>query len=132
MELLRLWPLLLLSGCFDPDLDGLYTCGVDADCPSGLSCAPDRLCRREPGVNAVDAGVDGSVDLAGRTSAPGDLAVTEDLSLPGDLSTPTDAPAPDLATPVDLACKPKKCMHHDCGDVDDGCGGVLHCKKCES
>src|SRR5690348_8754553 len=131
MGLLRLLPLLALTSCFAPDLDGRYSCRADADCPSDLACAADGLCRRDRSRGAGDAGVDlprppvVSFDL----SRPRDQSAPNDLSTPSDLSMPADLSMPDLS-PGDMACKPRKCMPGDCGDLDNGCGGTLHCKKC--
>jgi hypothetical protein len=130
MGLLRLAFVLVLAGCFNPALDGIYACRGDADCPDGLVCADDALCR---GQRAVPGSVDASLDADPDSSA--DLASTDGvLSSNSDLSTLADlALTPgDLSMAPDLACVPRtKCNPGECGKVSDNCGGFLHCKKCD-
>jgi hypothetical protein len=125
MGVLRLLPALAMASCFAPELDGLYACRIDADCPSDLVCATDGLCRHDRGNNPRDAGV----DLPRPPEVASDLSRPVDQAAPEDLSTPADLAMPDLS-PTDMACKPLKCMPGDCGNLDNGCGGVVHCKRC--
>ncbi len=74
-------------------------------------CASDRICR-EP----IDGGLDGEV----AQSRAADLA----MSRPEDGATSSP---PDLGPP---GCVRAMCSDGQCGELPDGCGGVLVCKAC--
>ncbi len=147
MDLLKAGLVLALAGCaFDPTLVDRYRCGPGGECPPGLTCAADEVCRgTATDLGASPTAPPGTVaapDLAGTAAHHADLSA-QDLAEPSrDLPHPSDlASPPDLATPADLAhaadlaspiCTPRMhCKPDECGPVPDGCGGVLDCKKCK-
>jgi hypothetical protein len=86
-------------GCSAVTPDGRFSCDVDQDCPSGMTCHASRCYRSDPGIDtgSVDTG---SVDSGVDSGAPVDSAMPDDTGMPGDTGTPIDTGTPDDA-PVD-------------------------------
>jgi len=121
----------LTAGCgFSPALSDRFACGGAGECPEGLICASDRVCRLidEAPVelgSPFDAGT--SLDRDAATAL--DLAraaVAPDLAMPPDPSTSTDLAPVDSST-----CIPLPCGGATCGELLDGCGGRVSCGGCD-
>lgn len=140
MALLRALPLLLLVGCFAPQLDGKFACGKGDACPAGLSCIHD-VCRQSV---AKGPGVDASTDGATAAATTADAATAGDAATRTDAATTVDAgedSKKDAATESDAAtaktdasqsCQPASCGQGACGTLADGCGATLACGGCPS
>ena len=126
----------LLTGCFDPSLDGKFECAADRSCPSGLRCAADGVCR-----GTLDAGVGLMTDAAicrKKTCAAGECGDALD-GCGGEISCGMCAGAPLKTCGAGGAnvcgmgrCMPRSCQDQGarCGLVSDGCAKVLSCGSC--
>src|SRR5262249_7574227 len=93
----------LLAGCFSPQIDdGQFAC-ADNQCPSGFTCAmcdlrcwrdPDHQCRVEPPDGAVPVTVDAP------PPPPVDAAVPDVPIMEPDAPSPPDAPIATLDAPL--------------------------------
>ena len=84
--LCSLLPLLLLAGCYNPDLiNARFRCTATADCPANQQCIAGRC--ESPGVDLSGGG--------GADSGPS----PEDLRTPPDLRPTVDMSTPDMTPP---------------------------------
>ncbi len=139
---------LLLASCSRPTIpEGRFACDTNADCPPGLTCADDGLCRRsEP----RDSGIDGDAGDA-RTDSSADARddardsdVTPDVV---EMDAREDATDPDVGTDAsdrdgdsdtgtdagdaDADSDASSCAMTECdGECIDTAANPLHCGRC--
>ncbi|MCX5740943.1 MAG: hypothetical protein NT062_00425 [Proteobacteria bacterium] len=91
-------------GCFSPSFEeGRISCGPNGECPPGLSCAADRVCRSTsmPIDAAVDAKlIDGKPPIDGDTTAPNVPTLTLVTSSPANNNTPQLTGTTEVGTTV--------------------------------
>lgn len=131
----------LLVGCDASIPEATFGCVSDSECPPGMRCHPDSLCRStapaDGGVDASDGAMDGAppceplTDCLEARAECGQVPDGCDGFIDcGECVAPETCGAGDIAFICD--CVPTTCADAGaaCGTVDDGCGRTLDCGGC--
>jgi hypothetical protein len=113
--------------CQDGLRQHLDISGLHADCNS---CASDLDCAGSGESLVCDTGAGKCVECLADKECRSNRPVCTPQHTCAPCTQPSQCGTGNVCTPSGFCCKPESCRTDQCGDVTDGCEGMIHCGDC--